>query len=103
MPFIQRLYEKWNEQELWLVRSISGSPSLMFLETAKGCGTYINTWKAGKTYPFDLIPGLHLLEGSGGYILNKSGNRIDPWNHSGYFLAGLDKNFLHQVIKFISI
>lgn len=99
--FIERLYKKWKKREISLVRSISGSPSLMFLETAKGCGVYINGWGYGETYPFDIIPGLHILEGAGGYILNESKNNVDPWNHSGPFIAGLNRSELEEILNFL--
>ena len=102
LPIIEKLYQKWAEKKLDLIRSISGSPSLMFLETAKGCGTYINAWGKGKTYPFDIIPGLHLLNGCGGLILNRDGNPVDPWNHSGMFIAGMNQKFLLEIIEFIT-
>jgi fructose-1,6-bisphosphatase/inositol monophosphatase family enzyme len=100
-PIIEKLYQKWGKKKLDLIRSVSGSPSLMFLETAKGCGTYINAWGKGKTYPFDIIPGLHLLNGCGGFILNRDGNPVDPWDHSGMFIAGMNQRFLLEIIDWL--
>ena len=101
-PIIKKLYHHWNQKDISLVRSVSGSPSLMLLEVARGCGVYINTWDKGKTDPFDILPALHLLQGCGGVIIDKNSNSIDPWNHEGLFLAGLDKQQLIKLLSFIT-
>jgi fructose-1,6-bisphosphatase/inositol monophosphatase family enzyme len=99
LNYVEKLYKMWHNGSVLLVRSVSGSPSLMFLEVAKGSGIYINAWRGGKTYPFDIIPGLHILQGAEGYILNKDGQLIDPWNHEGFFIAGLQRNKLKDIVK----
>ncbi|MFT5166859.1 MAG: fructose-1,6-bisphosphatase/inositol monophosphatase family enzyme [Saprospiraceae bacterium] len=97
--YLEKLYKMWQSGSVALVRSVSGSPSLMFLEVAKGSCIYINAWGKGKTYPFDILPGLHILQGSGGYILDRNGHSIDPWNHEGLFIAGLQKNKMEEIFE----
>lgn len=91
---LTHLYKLWHERKLALVRSLSGSPSQMILEVARGGGVYINSWSGGPTMPYDLITSHHLLVGAGGHMIGLNGEEIDPWQHQGMYLAGFSEKQL---------
>jgi 3'(2'), 5'-bisphosphate nucleotidase len=97
--YLAHLYNLWKDRKVSLVKSVSGSPSLLILEAAKGGGVYLNTWSVGKTMPFDLIPSMHILLGAGGHILGLNGKQINPWNHQGMYFVGLNKKHLDYLIE----
>lgn len=92
--YVTHFYQLWDKRKIALVKSVSGSPSMLMLEVARGAGVYLNIWSAGQTMPFDLIGAMHILLGAGGDILDLNGKQIDPWKHQGPFLAGRYKNQL---------
>jgi fructose-1,6-bisphosphatase/inositol monophosphatase family enzyme len=102
-PFQQELYNLWENREVALVKSVSGSPSLQILEVARGSSFYFNTWFEGETMPYDLIVPLDILRGAGGQILGKKGNPIDPWDHRGPFVAGMHQEKLEWLLRMLKV
>jgi len=98
LKYLEHLYGLWNDTKISLVKSISGSPSQLILEIARGGGIYANMWSGGKTMPYDLITAMHMLLGAGGYMLNLSGEEINPWEHQGMYLAGISRSHLAFLI-----
>jgi len=96
---VKKAFDLWEEDELNLVRVVSGSPSLHILEIAKGKGIYYNIWGKGNTQPFDLIAAAHLLEGAGGLIMNMDHQEANLWEHSGPFIACRDIKYSIQIIS----
>jgi 3'(2'), 5'-bisphosphate nucleotidase len=99
---LEQLHKLWHEKKIALVRSLSGSPSKMILEVARGGGVYINAWSGGPTMPYDLIAASHILRGAGGRLLALSGEEVDPWTHQGMYLAGISEShlgFLREALK----
>lgn len=94
MNALDHLYKLWNDQKVALVRSLSGSPSQMILEVARGGGVYINSWSGRPTMPFDLITAYHILKGAGGHMIGLNGEEIDPRNHQGMYLVGFSQEQL---------
>lgn len=104
-PYLKRLHTLWKKKELALLKSVSGSPSLLILETARGGAIYFNTWFEGKTMPHDLIAPMDILQGANGQMLDWEGRPVDPWNHRGPFIAGIypeQQNWLIQQLKAVS-
>jgi fructose-1,6-bisphosphatase/inositol monophosphatase family enzyme len=99
---VNRLYKSWQEGEIDLVKSISGSPALALLEAAKGHSVYINLWKGPPALSYDLAAGILLVRGAGGNVLNTEGNPIPYIGHHGPFIAGLNPGhslYLTKILK----
>lgn len=97
--YIDSLYSRWGNNELQLVRSSGGSPSLLIAEASKGHFIYLNIWSDSGTNPYDLIAAKHIIECSGGVILNQDGLELDPVHHKGPFIAGQDKDKIMGVLN----
>ena len=94
---VKKLYQNWNEGETSLVFSVTGSPSWMLSQAAKGCFTYVHSWSKARAKEFDLVPGFMMIKEAGGDIIDLLGNSIDGENHLGLFIAGIDKIFLNDI------
>lgn len=103
LPYVQQLFSLWERKQVALVKSVSGSPSMQLLETARGGSIYFNTWFEGKTMPYDLVVPLDILKGAGGQILNMEGNALDPWKHKGPFVAGIYQGNLEWLIRMLQM
>jgi fructose-1,6-bisphosphatase/inositol monophosphatase family enzyme len=88
LPYLERLLDMWDEGEIALVRSVSGSPSLLMVEAAKSGTFYVNTWEKGPTRPYDLIPALHIVNASNCQALRRDGQQVDVWTHRGFYMVG---------------
>lgn len=98
----QTFFDSWDQNKIRMLRSSGGSPSLALSEAAKGHYIYINLWANAPTSPFDLSAGAHILQSSGGFLLNREGKTIDPLKHEGIFFAGHNKNSLQTILDIIS-
>lgn len=97
-----QLYKSWQDGDVKLVKSISGSPALALLEAAKGYTCYINLWKGPPALSYDLAAGILLVRESGGDVINMDGNPIPFIGHQGPFFAGISSSqltFLRQNLK----
>lgn len=82
-----------------MVFSVTGSPSWMLSQAAKGCFTYIHSWSKVRAKEFDLMPGIMMVKEAGGDVIDHQGDSIDGNNHLGLFIAGMDTKFLNQLKK----
>ncbi len=87
-PYLEKLFKLWLAGKVSLIRSVSGSPSLQMVKAAKTGTFYINTWGNGPTYPFDLVPALHIIKAANCQAFDRNGNPIDPWDHKGFYIVG---------------
>ena len=99
IPYMNKMYELWNQGEIQLVRSVSGSPSLLMVEAAKTGTFYMNTWNTSPTKPYDLIPGLHIINSTNCLALRSDGNQLDAWNHQGVYVVGPNGNNLNMLME----
>ena len=81
------LHEAWKEGTISHLKGTAGSPALGLMETAKGHYLYINPWSETPSSPFDLAPGVKLVQNAGGFIAGMK----DPIGHQGTFVAGVNK------------
>jgi len=88
LPYLECLFEWWRQGEISLLKSVSGSPSLLMVEAAKTGTFYINTWDDAPARPYDLIPALHIIRASHSRALRKDGREVDAWDHQGLFILG---------------
>ena len=95
----QTLYKGWQEGEINLVKSISGSPAMALLEAAKGHSSYINLWKGPPALSYDLAAGILIVRGAGGEVLDMDGDSIPYIGHQGPFFAGLSPVHLELLRK----
>ena len=98
---MDRLFELWEKQEISLVRSVSGSPSLFMVEAARTGTYYINIWQDSPTKPYDLIPALSIVAGAGCVALNRENKAVDCWNHRGVYIVGPEGKGLDTLMKAI--
>jgi hypothetical protein len=59
----------------------------------------INVWSGHQAEPYDLLAAAHILEGAKGEMLNEQVMKINPANHKGVFLAGINSDIMRQIIK----
>ncbi len=97
----QVLYAAWNRSELRMVRSPGGSPAWGLLEAARGHFIYVNAWSGRPAEPFDLAAGVLLVRGAGGEVTDLDGAPIDPLEHAGPWVAGLDAGACARVTALI--
>lgn len=95
------LYRSWNANKIRMVRSPGGSPSWALLEAAKGSFVYVNLWSPEPADPYDLVPGVQLVQGAGGKILSYGGQVVDPQSHRGPFVAGIGDRACDQVLEIL--
>ncbi len=88
LPYLECLFELWRLGEISLLKSVSGSPSLLMAEAAKTGTFYINTWDDAPARPYDLIPALHIIRASRSQAIRKDGKEVDAWNHQGLYVLG---------------
>ncbi len=93
----------WQEGKIQMLKAVGGSPSGALLEVAKGKFTYFNMWSQGTPDPFDLAPGVALVRAAGGEVLSFDGVPVDPMQHSGPFVAGINVDRLLQFVRLLSI
>jgi fructose-1,6-bisphosphatase/inositol monophosphatase family enzyme len=98
---VNQLYKSWQEGEINLVKSLSGSPSLALLEASKGHGIYINLWKGPPALSYDLAAGILMVQGAGGKVINIKGNPIPYIGHHGPFIAGINSDHLWYLSKIL--
>ena len=97
LEMITKLYKSWKAEEIKMVFSVTGSPSWMLSQAAKGCFTYIHSWSKARAKEFDLMPGIMMVKEAGGDVIDHQGKSIDGNNHLGLFIAGMDTKFLNQL------
>ena len=88
-PIVGALYENWREKGVRMVRSPGGSPAWALLEAARGSFVYLNLWSKRPAEPFDLAPGVLLVQRAGGQVTDLEGKPIDMIHHSGPFVASV--------------
>ena len=101
LPIVQIMHKKWDDRTISLVKSVSGSPALQILETAKTGSIYINNWDRRHAEPFDLLSAIHILNGAGGMVVTIDGEEVNPDGHKGLLICGIDKNQLKQVLDIL--
>ena len=99
---IHNLCKHWLNDNIRLVRSTGGSPVWRMAESSKGHITYINMWAGGKTTPYDLSAGALIVIGSGGKVVDQSGNQIDMLIHSGPFITGVNNRSVDKVLEILN-
>lgn len=95
---IQALYEMWEKQDVWLIRSNSGSPALMIMEATRTNTMYINLWSPAPSAPYDLIAAQHISEGSSIQLFSQSGEPMESSDHSGPFICCADIDLKEKVL-----
>jgi fructose-1,6-bisphosphatase/inositol monophosphatase family enzyme len=98
---IKRAYRSWQANQIQLVKSVSGSPSLNIAKVALGSECYLNMWTEKAIAPYDLIAGIHILQGAGGATMDVEMNEINAMDHTGMFIAGIDQVKLKKIIESI--
>ena len=99
LPYLERLFDLWYQGDISLLKSVSGSPSLLMVEAAKTGTFYVNSWKTGPPRPYDLIPALHIVEASNCLALRRDGEQVDVWNHQGVYIVGPRGKRLDMLLK----
>ncbi len=99
--YLKGFFSAWEHKKIALLRSLSGSPSLLMAEAAKTGSFYINTWDKGPTKPYDLVPGLHIIDGAGCTAVLANGERINPWQHRGVFVIGPIGSRIEKVLELL--
>ncbi len=82
------------EKNTPLVFSVTGSPSWMLTQAAKGSFTYVHSWSKSKAKEFDLEAGIMLMKEAKGFVVDLDGNHITGSEHIGLFIAGIDFDFI---------
>jgi fructose-1,6-bisphosphatase/inositol monophosphatase family enzyme len=98
---VLNLFKLWNRNELSMVRLPGGSPCFALLEAAKGNFSYVNLWPGKAADPYDLAAGVLLVRGAGGEVIDLSGMPVKSVEHSGPFVAGIDKKFLKSLANVV--
>ena len=101
LAYLERVYDLWYQGQVSLVRSVSGSPSLLMLEAAKTGTYYLNTWSRSVAEPFDLMAAFHIVEGANCKSVRLKGEEIDPWSHKGVYVVGPDTEKLAWLLRFL--
>lgn len=96
-----KLYSLWQNNEINMVRSPGGSPSLALVEVAKGSSNYINLWAQKVSEPYDLAAAILILRSTGGDVYDKNGVPVEMLGHSGPFI-GINGNTKHSSLLEIS-
>ena len=99
---IGRLYEAWSEGTIRMVRSQGGSPALALAEAAKGRYTYFNMWSRQPAAPYDLAAGILVVREAGGEVMRLDGTPLNERDHSGPFVAGIDRDAMARVAQQVS-
>jgi fructose-1,6-bisphosphatase/inositol monophosphatase family enzyme len=98
---VLNLFKMWNRNELNMVRLPGGSPCFALLEAAKGNFSYVNLWPGKPADPYDLAAGILLVRGAGGEVIDLSGMPIKSLEHSGPFVAGIDKKVMKCLVDVV--
>ena len=98
---VAALADNWEAGNIQLVKSSGGSPVWSMLDAAKGTCTYVNLWHGKPADPFDLAAGLLLVRAAGGDVIDPSGSAVSAIEHSGPFIAGIDRANLRKVAEVI--
>ena len=95
---VARLHESWHRRDVRLVRSVGGSPSWALADAAKGCFVYVNLWANRPADAYDLAPGILLVRGAGGEVVDLDGNPIESVGHMGPLVAAVDDDARWRVL-----
>lgn len=101
LAYLERVYDLWYQGQVSLIRSVSGSPSLLMLEAAKTGTYYLNTWSRSVAEPFDLMAAFHIVDGADCKSVRLKGDEIDPWSHKGVYVVGPDTDKLSWLLRFL--
>ncbi|MEO1260357.1 MAG: inositol monophosphatase family protein [Bacteroidota bacterium] len=99
IPILHKLHDLWRKGEVALVKSVSGSPSLLMVEAAKTDTFYINAWDSGPTRPYDLMPALHIVNASNCVAVDRNKEHVDVWKHQGIYVVGPRGDQLNQLLQ----
>jgi fructose-1,6-bisphosphatase/inositol monophosphatase family enzyme len=84
------LQNAWSADEIRMLRSPGGSPSLALAEAAAGRFVYVNLWSKRPAAPFDLVAGALIVRAAGGEVVDLDGRPVDAMTHLGPFVAAID-------------
>ena len=98
---IIKLYDLWKAQKIRMVKSPGGSPAWAILESAKGDFIYINKWNGAAAKSYDLAAAHLIIEGAGGFILDRDLNPIPEVGHKGMFLTGVSLDLIKNFLKIL--
>jgi fructose-1,6-bisphosphatase/inositol monophosphatase family enzyme len=96
------LLRAWSEGTIQSVKATAGSPAWSLLDAAKGPFCYVNLWPGKPANPFDLAPGVMLVRGAGGDVIDRDGKPISCSDHSGPFIAGRSRRKLLALAELLS-
>lgn len=95
------LYKFWEQKDIWLIKSNSGSPALMIMETIRTNSAYINLWSPAPSAPYDLIAAHHISEGTNVRLYTQNGRLIQPRSHSGPFFCCTEESLRKKILMTI--
>jgi fructose-1,6-bisphosphatase/inositol monophosphatase family enzyme len=99
---VHQLYDAWSEGNIRMVRSPGGSPALALAEAAKGRYIYVNLWSKKAAAPYDLAAGVLVVHEAGGAVTGLDGTPVNVLNHSGPFIAGIDRDAMVHVSQLLA-
>ena len=97
----EKLYQSWKEGNLIHLKSLGGSPAWSLVEAAKGHYSYINLWQGAPAVSYDLACGILLVRGAGGDVVDMEGNSIKNIGHEGFFVAGVPKDKIYNILELV--
>ena len=97
---MNRLLRGWADGEISMLRMSGGSPAYFLLEAAKGSFGYINLWSSRPAEVYDLLAGILIVRGAGGEVIDTTGTSVSGLDHSGPFIAGIDRDTLKKIVEF---
>ncbi|MHC4822991.1 MAG: inositol monophosphatase family protein [Planctomycetota bacterium] len=98
---LDSLYRAWHQSRISVVRAGGGSPAWALVEAARSGMVYVNCWGGRAAEPFDLVAGVLIMRCAGGDVVDLSDTPIDPVNHAGPWVAGVDARQLAQVTELL--
>lgn len=101
-PIVKTLNGLFKENKIKKLTSIGGSTAYAMCMVAKGAfSNYIARFESNAN-AWDLSAACLIVENSGGYVTDLSGQSIDPINHQGYIIASANASARDQFLEMVN-